>query len=255
MRVGNPATEVRVLISTAGCNTWVIQSEGCPSGAPGINPTMTCAQSRGELFSPSLSTTWSPLGNYSQGVEANLGYNTVVGYGLDTVALGFNNDTGGPTLQGQVVAGVESYLFYTGLFGLNNQPSNFTASNDEFNLTDTKPYPSFLTTMRNQSLIPSLSWAYTAGAIYSKYNIYFYPSASKAHSKLCCSLCESFICITNHQSYTRVVCLISGKGPSNKSLRFAFVAIPSSLLTRSRIERSLWKFDIWRLRSLTTSPK
>ena len=130
---------------------------------------MTCAQSRGELFDPSLSTTWSPLGNYSLEIEANLGYDTVASYGLDTVALGFSNDTGGPTLQGQVVGGLEPYLFYTGVFGLKNQPTNFTASNDQFNLTNTKPYSSFLTTMRNQNLIPSLSWAYTAGAMYSKY--------------------------------------------------------------------------------------
>ncbi len=128
----------------------------------------TCAQSRGEIYDYSLSTTWSSLGNYSLGVEDNLGYEAPATYGLDTVALGVSNATGGPILQSQVVAGLESYLYYTGLFGLGNQPSNFTNSNDPNNLTDTIPYTSFLTTMKLQNLIPSLSWAYTAGATYSE---------------------------------------------------------------------------------------
>ena len=120
------------------------------------------------MFDPSLSRTWSDLGNYSLGIETNLGYDAPASYGLDTVALGLSNATGGPRLQGQVIAGLQSYLFYTGLFGLGNQPSNFTASNDPNNLTDTIPYRSFLTTMRDQKIIPSLSWAYTAGAHYSE---------------------------------------------------------------------------------------
>ena len=127
---------------------------------------MTCPQSRGDLFDTSQSNTWSVLGNYSLGIELNLGYNDPATYGLDTVALGLSNATGGPSLQGQVVAGVETYDYYTGLFGLGNQPVNFTGSTDLKNLTDTTPHPSFLTTMKSQKLIPSLSWAYTAGAIY-----------------------------------------------------------------------------------------
>ena len=130
---------------------------------------MTCPQSRGETFNPSLSRTWSDLGNYSLGVETNLGYDASASYGLDTVALGLSDSPGGPSLEGQVIAGIQSYLFYNGLFGLGNQPSNFTASNDSNNLTDTIPHRSFLTTMRDQKIIPSLSWAYTAGAQYSEY--------------------------------------------------------------------------------------
>lgn len=133
---------------------------------------MTCPQSRGEIFDISGSKTWSVLGNYSLGIEANLGYSDPGSYGLDTVALGFNNASGGPTLQGQVVAGLATYDYYTGLFGLNDQPANFTASNDINNLTDTTPHPSFLSTLKSQNLIPSLSWAYTAGAIYRKCNFH-----------------------------------------------------------------------------------
>lgn len=157
-----------MLISTASEATWVVLPQGCPPGTHGIEPSLTCSDSRGELFDISASKTWSVLGNYSLGIEANLGYSDPGSYGLDTVALGFNNASGGPTLQGQVVAGLATYDYYTGLFGLNDQPVNFTASNDNNNLTDTTPHPSFLMTLKSQNLIPSLSWAYTAGAIYRK---------------------------------------------------------------------------------------
>ena len=169
MRVGNPEQNVRVLISTAGEATWVVLPQGCPPNTPGINPSLTCSQSRGELFDTSQSNTWSVLGNYSLGIEANLGYSDPATWGLDTVALGLSNATGGPTLSNQVVAGLETYDYYTGYFGLGNQPVNLTASTDVNNLTDTTPHPSFLTTMKSQNLIPSLSWAYTAGAIYREY--------------------------------------------------------------------------------------
>ena len=168
LRVGDPEQNVRVLISSAAESTWVGQPGGCPPGIPGITESETCAQSRGELFDYSLSTTWSSLVNYSLGVENNLGYEAAASYGFDTVALGLSNATGGPTLQRQVVAALQDYSYYTGLFGLGNQPVNVTGSNDLDNLTGTTPYTSFLTTMKNENLIPSLSWAYTAGAFYSE---------------------------------------------------------------------------------------
>ena len=159
-----------MLISTASYNTKVIDPGGCPPGTQGITPSLTCPQSRGELFNASLSSTWSSKGNYTLDLETNLGYVAAATYGLDTVALGVSNDTGGPSLPGQVVASLTTSLFYTGLFGLRNQPTNFTDSQDSSNLTGTVPYPSFLTTLKNQNLIPSLSWAYTAGAAYSECN-------------------------------------------------------------------------------------
>lgn len=159
-----------MLISTADYNTKVIDPGGCPPGIQGITSSLTCAQSRGELFNASLSSSWSSFGDYALGVDFNLGYDGAASYGLDTVALGVSNDTGGPSLPRQVVGSFITEIFYTGLFGLGNQPTNFTASQDSNNLTGTVPYPSFLTTMKNQNLIPSLSWAYTAGAAYSECN-------------------------------------------------------------------------------------
>ena len=106
------------------------------------------------------------MGNYSLGIDENLGYHTAASYGLDTIALGASNYTGGPALSSQVVAGLETYLYYTGMFGLGSQSSNFTNSSSPENLTDTIPYKSFLGSLKASNLIPSLSWAYTAGAPY-----------------------------------------------------------------------------------------
>ena len=101
-------------------------------------------------------------------IELNLGYNDPASYGLDTVALGDNSFTEAPTINAQVVAGLETYDFYTGIFGLGHQPANFTNSSDNENLSGNIKYPSFLETFKASGMIPSLSWAYTAGAPYRK---------------------------------------------------------------------------------------
>lgn len=49
----------------------------------------------------------------------------------------------------------------SGISGLNTQPVNFTTLGNFSS-------PSFLTTLKSSGLIPSLSWSYTAGAIYRK---------------------------------------------------------------------------------------
>ena len=245
LRVGNPEQSVRVLISTADYNTKVINPGGCLPDSPVIPPASTCPQSRGELFDASLSSTWSSFGNYSLGLETNLGYDGPASYGLDTVAMGVSNDTGGPSLPRQVVASLVTNLFYTGLFGLGNQPTNFTASLDSNNLTDTVPYPSFLTTLKNQSLIPSRSWAYTAGAVYSEYpfmnlarNTCHFVLLSKRELPLGANH------IWRHKQIPHLLKKTSEKqSPSNRNSRnFALI------LTFYRVERRrLRKLDIWRL--------
>ena len=79
-------------------------------------------------------------------------------YGHEIISLGYPG-SGGPTLTQQVVAQIAAPDFFLGAFGLDPAPSNFTNLND--------PQPSFLWTLASKSMIPSLSWAYTAGAAYS----------------------------------------------------------------------------------------
>ena len=82
-------------------------------------------------------------------------------FGFDSLALGLSDVAGGPLLEKQVIAGLfDDYDFYIGTFGLGNQPFNFTNFDH--------PHPSFLTSLKSNGLIPSLSWSYTAGAYYRK---------------------------------------------------------------------------------------
>jgi hypothetical protein len=59
-----------------------------------------------------------------------------------------------------MVAGMASEAFYMGFLGLSTQLSNFTTLENS--------HASVFTTLFNQNLIPSLSWSYTAGALYYK---------------------------------------------------------------------------------------
>ena len=159
-----------MLISTASVNTWVVIPGGCPPGTPGINNHLNCTQSRGGSFDSSRSSSWSGIGNYSLYTDSNLdGYDATASYGLDTIALGSSDDIGGPSLKSQVVAGLETYIFYTGMFGLGSQPTNFSNSSSP-DLTNGISAKSFLGSLKASNLVPSLSWAYTAGAPYREWH-------------------------------------------------------------------------------------
>ena len=90
--------------------------------------------------------------------ESYLGVISNGSYGLDTVGLDVDSATG-LTSQQNVVAGVVNEPFYLGQFGL--KPSNTTIANDT---------RSFMEQLKKDELIPSLSYGYTAGAIYSKFH-------------------------------------------------------------------------------------
>ncbi|KAL8810372.1 MAG: hypothetical protein Q9200_002631 [Gallowayella weberi] len=153
LRVGTPPQVARVLVSTAGQATWVVSPLGCP---PGVSTS--CSDVRGWLYDSDKSRTWQELGNFSLGLETNLYPSDNATYGLDSVALGSTDNNGGPNLTNQVVAAISGYEYVLGMFGLGQQPTNLS----DFN----QPIPSFLTSLYNQKLIPSLSWGYTAGAKY-----------------------------------------------------------------------------------------
>lgn len=157
IQVGTPPQTVKVLISTVSDQTWVVLPQGCTSKDPS-----NCKTSRGGVFRPDQSHTWvqnniSTNGTFSFGLESNLGYFSNAQYGYDTVTLGWQG-SGGPSLQHQVVAGIATKDFYLGLFGVCPPPSNFT----NFDTT----FPSFMSGLKNKSLIPSVSYAYTSGNQY-----------------------------------------------------------------------------------------
>jgi hypothetical protein len=117
---------------------------------------------RGLEFNTSASKTWKANNFYTLELESNLGLSGNGEFGFDTVGLSWQG-SGGPTLDHQVVAGIATTDFWLGTFGLTPRPTNFSNFND--------PQPSFMETLKNKSMIPSLSWAYTAGAPYRKYLI------------------------------------------------------------------------------------
>jgi hypothetical protein len=105
------------------------------------------------------SLTWVPNSIFQLGLpnEMNLGLDDEANYGFDTVTLGWQG-SGGPTVQHSTIANYAYYQFWLGIFGLNPQPANFT--------TYTDPQPSFLTQLKRNNSIPSVSWGYTAGNRY-----------------------------------------------------------------------------------------
>ena len=161
MQIGTPPQLVRTLLSTASTQTWAVAPEGC---IPNVDPA-NCTDTRGRIYSYNQSTSWVPnMANtstqiYDLGLEAGLGYQGVGLYGFDNITVGFNGD-GGPSLLNQTVASISTTDFWLGIFGVNPRPSNFTTFND--------PVDSFMRSLRLQSIIPSTSWAYTAGNQYSR---------------------------------------------------------------------------------------
>ena len=134
----------------------MVVGEGCPEN-PDYPPD--CASDRGDIFTVENSTSWVDIGIFTLELEAGLGLGGNGQFGRDTVSLGYTG-SGGPTLKSQVVAGIADEDYWLGLFGLDPTPTNFTNLND--------PQPSYMWYLRNQSMIPSTSWGYTAGAVYSR---------------------------------------------------------------------------------------
>ncbi|CAD0109001.1 unnamed protein product [Aureobasidium uvarum] len=156
LQVGTPAQDIRVFVSTNGYTTWTVKPLGCQGMAGSISG---CEESRGEFFLTNTSLTWVPNSIFQLGLpnEMALGLDDEANYGFDTVTLGWQG-SGGPSVQHSTIANMGYYQFWLGTFGLNPQPANFT--------TYTDPQPSFMTQLKRNNTIPSLSWGYTAGNQY-----------------------------------------------------------------------------------------
>ncbi|KAH7083520.1 peptidase aspartic [Paraphoma chrysanthemicola] len=166
LQVGNKSQEVRVLPSTASSSTWVIYEN------PGCNnvPLLDCPASRGKTFQPNSSSTHSSVSLqgsiYELGIEENLLGRIVNGdYGIDSVTLGYPGG-GGATVSRSVIAGIgDTHFTWLGVLGLNPRPVNFST-------TPNAPKTSFVQSLKDQGDIPSLAWAYTAGARYKSKPIF-----------------------------------------------------------------------------------
>ncbi|MCJ1357288.1 MAG: hypothetical protein MMC33_007284 [Icmadophila ericetorum] len=159
IQVGTPPQYVRVFISTSSSATWVVLPAGC-DGAGDTTAIQDCVGSRGGVFTPNASSTWHERGYFSLAAEDSLGISASAEYGNDTIMLGLMG-SGGPSLQNQVIGAYEAApngQLFLGEFGVNPQPTTFsTVENGQ---------ASFLTTLKNQGVVSSLSFGYTAGALY-----------------------------------------------------------------------------------------
>lgn len=154
IQVGKKAQNIRVLPSTASTSTWVAYAEGCSADAPD-----NCEDSRGGIFNPDNSLTWTPNSIFELGIETNLGVNVFGDFGFDTVTLGWQG-SGGPSVEHSIVAGIgDTHFSWLGVLGLNPRPTNFSTLANS-------PQVSFVQSLKDQNQIPSVSWAYTAGAPY-----------------------------------------------------------------------------------------
>lgn len=152
LRVGTPAQDVRVLISTASQSTWVVLPQGCDSS------DTSCQDERGATYDYNSSSTWLKQGTFELFNEKNLGLYGNGLWGNDTLGLGIQG-SGGPTLNNQVIAGIVTNNFYIGMFGANPKSTNYTG-------IDGYQQDSYITSLKKQDFIPSITYGYTAGAEY-----------------------------------------------------------------------------------------
>lgn len=154
IRVGTPPQWIDVFVSTAAQETWVVGPGGCDG-------TVKCETERGgKLFQANESSTWQDQGAFELGLDPQLGFNGNGIYGFDSIAFGDEF-----SVPSQVIGVINTTDYWLGFFGLGVEPTNFTSSDK----------PTFLDSMvENQSLIPSHSYGYTAGAHYRKLALSFH---------------------------------------------------------------------------------
>jgi len=165
IEVGSPPQSFRVLPATIGQEVAIPVPQGC-GGA--LSNLTDCGNLRGANdnasrgFLSEKSTTWDPQGPYVFSDGNNLFGDANPGlYGLDSVALA-NKVTGNYTsaLEKQTVAGISQQYFWLGILGLGTSLGK---------LSSDTAIPSLMATLKNQTVIPSLSYGYTAGQSYGEY--------------------------------------------------------------------------------------
>tara|TARA_R110002060_G_scaffold35739_1_gene46629 strand:+ start:1688 stop:2536 length:849 start_codon:yes stop_codon:yes gene_type:complete len=96
-------------------------------------------------------------GVFSLGADSSNELSGDATYGSDTIALGYVG-SGAPALDNQNVGGISTKDIFMGVFGVNPAATNFSASSS--------PVPSYMSNLKAQKQIPSLSYGYTAGNKY-----------------------------------------------------------------------------------------
>lgn len=126
----------------------VVLPDGC------VNGDTICPSARGGIFSNGSSTSWKSESTVLLFQDPSLR----ALLGNDTLTLGVAGNTG-PSLTNQVIFGIaDDRKYYLGMLGLSQVSTSLPKGE--------KGQPSFITSLRDQHIIPSLSFGYTAGAQY-----------------------------------------------------------------------------------------
>ncbi|KAI4088500.1 MAG: hypothetical protein LQ344_006014 [Seirophora lacunosa] len=158
---GTPPQYVRVLLSTTSPKPLLVDPLGCTATAP-----PNCPNRRGNQFFKNTSSTWQDKGLYTLDEELNLGYSGNGNFGLDSITLGYPG-SGAVTVHHQLFASIATQDFYLGSLGIAPRATNLTKPGQKPVLfAPEDAYPSVLSVLKQERKIPSISYAYTAGARY-----------------------------------------------------------------------------------------
>ena len=153
IQIGTPPQDVSTFLSWSCYQTWAVISQGC--GHAGNYSA--CATTRGGIFNEGASSTFEKKGTYDLYVGRPLGLYGNAVYGFDKVGLP-EVDGNELTLNDTLVGGFALEDFYLGIFGINPKPTNFSSFSNGS--------PSYMTLLKEKNYIPSVSFGYSAGAIY-----------------------------------------------------------------------------------------
>ncbi|KAF4442524.1 hypothetical protein F53441_11722 [Fusarium austroafricanum] len=148
--LGSDSQSIEVLVSTALSEFWAIGPGGCLPKEP------HCIAARGGIFNPQESSDWSPLGTWQLGLSY-LGYDGNGNYGRDVLSTRSPLSDEPYTMDGALIATINTTNYLNGLFGLGITQSNFNGTVADSPLTQA---------VSTYGLIPSYSFGYTAGASY-----------------------------------------------------------------------------------------
>ncbi|KAF2017234.1 acid protease [Aaosphaeria arxii CBS 175.79] len=163
INIGTPGQDFRVLASTQSGQAFVVVPDGCleQDGAdcPNLRGAEIFQSSQSPGFRANNSKSWSQIGIFGVDLEERLNINITGQFGYDNIALG-DAAAGSEALalDRQVVTGIAEMDYFLGHIPLGITKSSFNSLGLAID--------SFIYQLREQSKIPSISFAYTAGARY-----------------------------------------------------------------------------------------
>ena len=159
---GTPPQDVRVLVSTKLSDIWVIsESQSQDDCLATHNPARR--EVGDGLSNTELSTTWQGTKSYENGQDQlfdnGIPMVKIDDYGSDATKIGLAG-IGNINLDSRTIATATRENFNLGLWGIKHRYAHLTPPQHG--------HVSFLESMKASGCIPSLSYAYSAGAWYRK---------------------------------------------------------------------------------------